>query len=158
MIRDFLNFLRHVSELLHFVSGVLGGLLLVLALCALVLMAAEDLALGEALYLTAITGLTVGYGDIAPTTTVGRIVSVLIGFVGVIYVGIVVAVATRALAQAVAEKKPRGIVGRPGAGAMTGARGRFDQCRRRWHHASRAHANRDSRVRKSRPAAEVRAP
>ena len=94
-----------MSELLHFVRGVLGGLLLVLALCALVPMAAEDLALGDALYLTAITGLTVGYGDIAPTTTVGRIVSVVIGFVGVIYVGIVVAVATRALAQAVAEKK-----------------------------------------------------
>jgi voltage-gated potassium channel len=107
MIRDFLHFLRHVLDLLHFVRGVLGGLLLVLALCALVLMAVEDLTLGEAIYLTAITGLTVGYGDIVPTTTLGRIASVVIGLVGVIYVGIVVAVATRALAQAVEEKKRR---------------------------------------------------
>jgi voltage-gated potassium channel len=105
MIRDFRDFLRHVFGLLHFIRGALGGLLLVLALCALVLMAVEDLTLGEALYLTAITGLTVGYGDIVPTTTVGRIVSVVVGFVGVIYVGIVVAVATRALTQAVEEKR-----------------------------------------------------
>jgi voltage-gated potassium channel len=105
MIRDFLHFLRHVFELLHFVRGVLGGLLLVLIFCALVLGAAEDLTMGEALYLAAITGLTVGYGDLVPTTTVGRIASVVIGFVGVIYVGIVVAVATRALAQAVEERK-----------------------------------------------------
>jgi voltage-gated potassium channel len=66
--------------------------------------AAEDLTIGEAVYLTAITGLPVGYGDITPTTTLGRIASVVIGFVGVIYVGIVVAIVTRALAQAVGEK------------------------------------------------------
>jgi Trk-type K+ transport system membrane component len=130
MIRDFLHFLRHAFELLHFVRGVLGGLLLVLALCALVLMAAEDLALGEALYVTAITGLTVGYGDIVPTTTVGRSVSVVMGFVGVICVGIVVAIATRALAQAVEEKKRHeASPGDEGHVMRGGARRRFDQCR-----------------------------
>ena len=108
MIRDFLDFLRHVLGLLHFVRGVLVGLLFVLVLCALVLMVAEDdLTLGEAIYLTAITGLTVGYGDIVPKTILGRIAVIVISFVGVIFVGIVVAVATRALSEAFEEKSPR---------------------------------------------------
>jgi hypothetical protein len=107
MISDFLDFLRHVLGLLHFVRGVLGGLLVVLVLCAIILLVAEDLAPGEVFYLTAITGLTVGYGDIAPKTILGRIAAIMIGFVGVIYVGIVVAVATRALAQSVEEKTHR---------------------------------------------------
>ncbi len=99
MIRDFLRFVRHVFDLLHFVRGALFGLLLVLVFCSVLLMAAEGLAFGEVLYLTAITALTVGYGDITPTTASGRIVAVVIGFVGVICVGIIVAVANRALAQ-----------------------------------------------------------
>ena len=107
MLKDFLIFLRQVFELLPFVAGALGGLLLILAVCAIVLMVTEHLALGEAIYLTAITGLTVGYGDIVPTTLIGPITTIVIGFVGVIYVGIVVAVVTRALAQAVEEKRRR---------------------------------------------------
>ncbi len=105
MIRDFWDFMRHVVKVLHFAHGALFGLLIVLLVCAGILVAAEDLPFSEALYLTAITGLTVGYGDITPTTAVGRIVSVVIGFVGVIYVGIVVAVVTRALAQTVEAKR-----------------------------------------------------
>ena len=105
MLTDFLIFLRHVFALLHFVRGMVGGLLFMLAVCAIVLMYAENLALGEAIYLTAITGLSVGYGDIVPTTLSGRITTIVIGFVGFIYIGIVVAVTNRALAQAVKEKQ-----------------------------------------------------
>ena len=107
MIRDFWHFVHHVVELLHFVRGALFGLLLVLLLCSVLLVLAEGMAIGEALYLTAITALTIGYGDITPTTAVGQIVCVVIGFVGVIWVGINVAVANRALAQAYQAKRPR---------------------------------------------------
>ena len=99
MIRDFWHFVHHVFELLRFVRGALYGLLLVLLLCSVLLAVAEGMAFGEALYLTAITALTIGYGDITPTTAGGRIVAVVIGFVGVIWVGINVAIANRALAQ-----------------------------------------------------------
>lgn len=107
LIRDFLDFLHHAFDLLHFVRGVLLGLLLVLVLCSALLAASEGLAFGETLYLSTITALTIGYGDITPTTAIGRIVCVVIGFVGVIYVGIFVAVANRALAQGVEEKRLR---------------------------------------------------
>jgi len=98
---DFLIFLSRLLRLLHFVRGALGVLLLLLGLCALTLMWAEGLPLGDALYLTAVTGLTVGYGDIAPTSPLGRIACVTAALIGVVFVGLVVAVATRALAQAV---------------------------------------------------------
>ena len=104
MIREFSYFLRHTLESLYHVYGVILALLIILLFCAVLLMIAERLPFGEALYLSAITGLTVGYGDITPTTTVGRIVCVVIGMIGVVFFGIVVAVATRALAQT-AEKK-----------------------------------------------------
>ena len=34
---------------------------------------AEDQTLGNAIYFTLITGLTVGYGDIAPVTPIGKL-------------------------------------------------------------------------------------
>ena len=55
--------------------------------------------LGDALYFAFITGLSIGYGDIAPKTDLGRVVSVAIGLIGVLFVGLTVAVATRALRE-----------------------------------------------------------
>jgi len=107
MIRDFMSFTRHVFQMLHFVRGVLVGLLILIVLCLVVLTAIEGLPLGEASYLSAITALTIGYGDITPTTAIGRIVCVVIGLVGVVFAGIVVAAANRALAQGVEEKMRR---------------------------------------------------
>ena len=52
-----------------------------------------------------ITGLTVGYGDVVPTTILSRVVSVLVGLIGLIFFGILVAVATRALGKTVGEKR-----------------------------------------------------
>ena len=58
-----------------------------------------------ALHFTFITGLTVGYGDILPTTILGRIVSVLIALIGLLFFGIVVAVANRAVAKTLEERQ-----------------------------------------------------
>ena len=55
----------------------------------------------EAVYFAFITGLSIGYGDITPDTALGRLISVLIGLVGMLFVGITVAIATRALADVV---------------------------------------------------------
>ncbi|MDC0937341.1 potassium channel family protein, partial [Pirellulales bacterium] len=52
-------------------------------------------------YFAFITGLSIGYGDIAPTTGLGRVMSVAIGLTGMIFVGLSVAVSTRALADTV---------------------------------------------------------
>ncbi len=50
----------------------------------------------DALYWSFITATTVGYGDIRPTYKLSRILSVMIAFVGLIFTGIVVALAINA--------------------------------------------------------------
>ena len=83
-------------------------LAVLLLLGAFVLTLVEPLEFGESLYFTLITALTVGYGDIAPTTTVGRITSVLISLVGLINTGLIVGVATYAVGKAAKHHEDEG--------------------------------------------------
>ena len=62
--------------------------------------AIENIPFGDAAYFAFITGLTVGYGDLVPHTAFGRIISVLLGFVGIIFTGLVVGGATHAVSKA----------------------------------------------------------
>lgn len=61
----------------------------------------EGLSPGEALYFAGVTGLTIGYGDIVVKSSAGRIVAILIGFIGVLFTGLVVAAALRAVGQSI---------------------------------------------------------
>jgi predicted permease len=104
-MQEFITFVRHLFHMLIFVRGVLLSLILILFGFALITAKVDGVPLPDALYFTFITALTVGYGDIVPTTGVTRAISVLTGFIGVIYVGLVVAVSTRALELAVREER-----------------------------------------------------
>ena len=92
---------RHLVKYLYFVRHVLLALLVLLLLGAVAIAYLEDLGFGDSIYFAFITGLTVGYGDIEPVTAMGRVVSIAIALVGLLFTGITVAVATRALADAV---------------------------------------------------------
>lgn len=92
-----MNFARTARHVRH----VLGGLVFILLCIAVIISIVEGHSFGDALYFTLITGLTVGYGDIAPVTPVGRLASVVAAFVGVILTGIYVGIATQAIAQTV---------------------------------------------------------
>ena len=59
----------------------------------------DNITLGDSIYFAFITALSVGYGDITPSTTIGKVVSVGIGMLGIFFVGITAAVANRALAD-----------------------------------------------------------
>jgi hypothetical protein len=72
-----------------------------IVLGAFIISLTEARPFGEALYFAFITGLTVGYGDIVATTAIGQVISVLLGLVGLVFTGLVVAVAVRALEQAI---------------------------------------------------------
>ena len=106
-MRDFLTFWKYFLQILHYVRGVFLVLILALCSCSAIMSYVDEISLGDALYLTFITGLTIGYGDITPTTTAGRVLSVITGVMGVIVFGILVAVVNRALALAVKEGRAR---------------------------------------------------
>lgn len=46
-------------------------------------------SLGETFYFCAVTALTIGYGDVIPTTVLGRVVAILLGLLGVMITGVV---------------------------------------------------------------------
>jgi voltage-gated potassium channel len=52
--------------------------------------------------------LTIGYGDIVPTTALGRITCLLIGVVGLINIGLIVGVATYAVGKAAKQHEDEG--------------------------------------------------
>lgn len=106
-MKDFLIFLRYYFHVLRVVRHTLFALFALLVIGAAVISIAEGMNYGDALYLTLITGLTVGYGDIAPTTVVGRIMSVLIGLIGLLFFGIVIAAANWAIQKRVREKRSK---------------------------------------------------
>ena len=83
------------------VREVLGCLVILIFLDGVLFSLVEGKDIGSSIYFAFITGLTIGYGDITPVTTLGRIVAVFTGLCGTIFVGLVVAINTRALRQTV---------------------------------------------------------
>jgi hypothetical protein len=78
-----------------------GPILLLLALVVVILGQIagkqESWSRGEALYWSFVTATTVGYGDFRPLRGLSRILSILIAFCGVVFTGILVAVAISAV-------------------------------------------------------------
>lgn len=102
-MREFLGFWRHALVMLSHVRGAILVLAVALLCCAIIIGRVEGMPFGDALYLTVITATTIGYGDITPTTTPGRILSISAGVIGLIFFGIIVAVSNRALAETAKE-------------------------------------------------------
>ena len=57
----------------------------------------EGWTIGEAVYFSFVTGLTIGYGDIVPRQALTRALAIGIGFCGVLLTGLVAAIAVSAL-------------------------------------------------------------
>jgi len=91
----------------YFMSQLLAGLKVVwpIIIFLLSMMAAlgftiallEHWKLFEGLYFAYVSGLTIGYGDFSPKTTVGRILAIGLGFLGILFTATVAAIAVEAL-------------------------------------------------------------
>ncbi len=97
MVKRFFHYLNRV--IWHLRSLWLAQILLLL-IGALAIAGIEKIPVADAVYFAFITGLTIGYGDLVPHTVSGRIISVALGFVGIIFTGLVVACATLAVRKA----------------------------------------------------------
>ncbi|MBQ0818639.1 MAG: two pore domain potassium channel family protein [Methyloceanibacter sp.] len=106
-MKNFFIFVRHFFSVLMVVSHTLIALLALMAMGAGLISIAEGMNYWKALYLTLITGLTVGYGDVVPTTVLGRIVTVLVALIGLVLFSIVIAAANRAVVKTVEEQRSK---------------------------------------------------
>ena len=94
----------------HFLSGLFTGLSVVWPILSVLLglMVALGLLIGlregwsiqESIYFAFVSGLTIGYGDLAPKTLLARSLAILIGVCGVLFTALLAAVAVKALAAA----------------------------------------------------------
>lgn len=57
--------------------------LLIMLLCSIIISFAENMTLSNALWWSFVTTTTVGYGDISPSTPIGRLTAVVLMFLGI---------------------------------------------------------------------------
>ena len=99
----YFRFSRHFFRALWLVRNVILAQVLFIVLGAVAISATEEVPIGDATYFSFVTALTIGYGDIVATTTLGRTTAILISLAGVLFTGLIVASAVRALQDSVHE-------------------------------------------------------
>ena len=95
----FSRFVLHFFDVLWKVRIVILGLFIFIIIGAWIISHVENIPFDDSCYFSFVTGLTVGYGDIVAKTTIGRLVALLIGWIGIIFTGINVAAAVRAVRE-----------------------------------------------------------
>ena len=99
----FIRFSCHFLIIIGRLKSVLLFLITLIVISAAVISRIEDLPFGEALYFSFITDLTIGYGDIVVKTPLARLIAVLLGLIGMITSGIMVAASIRAVEKILKE-------------------------------------------------------
>jgi voltage-gated potassium channel len=104
-----ISYLLFFWELLRLASPLLLFMLLTILVLGLISGRLESWQRFDALYWAFVTATTVGYGDIRPLRRGTRILSILIALVGIIFTGIMVALAINAASMALHEVHPMAI-------------------------------------------------
>jgi hypothetical protein len=97
MRRDFVAGLFAGLAVVWPILSALIGLMIVLGL---VVGLREGWSIQESLYFAFVSGLTIGYGDLAPKALLARTLAILIGLCGVLFTALLAAVAVKALGAA----------------------------------------------------------
>ena len=82
---------------LRVVWPVMSALLGIIVALGVVIGLIEGWSVQESIYFAFVSGLTIGYGDLAPKTLLTRMLAILIGVCGVLLTALVAAVAVKAL-------------------------------------------------------------
>ena len=96
-----LDFLQLFVYVLYLASPLLLTLLLIIILLGQIVGRKESWTWLDSLYWSFITSTTVGYGDIKPTGKLSKALAVFIAFMGLLFTGIVVALAYYSVAEVI---------------------------------------------------------
>jgi len=94
------RFLLAFFRELRVVWPILSGLVAAQLVLGIIAGHFEHWPLGDAVYFTFVTGLTIGYGDVVPSHLLARLLALMIGLIGILLTGLVAAVGVRALQHA----------------------------------------------------------
>ena len=95
----FIRFSYHLLKIIWHFRGVFLSLFALIVGIAVVITHIEKMPFGEALYFSFITGLTIGYGDIVVKTPVAGLLAFFLGLIDIIFTGMMVAAAIRAVGE-----------------------------------------------------------
>ncbi len=101
-----IKFFRNVFRMIKFIWPIFSSLFILIMLLGLVTGLREGWTIGNSFYYAFITAFTIGYGDITPKYPLTKALSVLIGLVGFLFTGILVAIAVEALRYTITGKSP----------------------------------------------------
>ena len=100
------RFFHNVFRIIKFIWPIFSSLLILIMLLGLVIGIREGWAIGDSFYFSFITAFTIGYGDLTPKYPLTKFLAVVIGLVGFLFTGILVAIAVEALTFTITGKSP----------------------------------------------------
>ena len=92
-----------LGRVIHVTWPVLSIILAIQLALGLLTGFVEGWSLGDAVYFTFITGLTIGYGDLVPRQALTRILAIGIGLSGLFLTGVIAAIAVHAMRSALTD-------------------------------------------------------
>ena len=94
------RFFVALGHAIHVTWPVLSAILAIQLAMGLLTGFVEGWSLGDAVYFTFITGLTIGYGELVPRQALTRALAIGIGFLGLFVTGLIAAIAVYAMHSA----------------------------------------------------------
>jgi voltage-gated potassium channel len=91
-----LKFLAVFGDLVWAAAPLFLGLGIIIAIVAIAAGRREGWSTADSLYYGFITATTVGYGDMTPTTGLGKIYAIILAMIGLVFTGIMVALGVEA--------------------------------------------------------------
>jgi hypothetical protein len=95
-----LDFILRLAGMLLDAAPVLVLLVLLMVGLAILIGRGEGWSLSDSIYFGFVTGTTVGYGDFRPGRPAGKALAIVIAYLGLIQIGIIVALAVQAVTEA----------------------------------------------------------
>lgn len=96
-MKEFVLFVKFFALYFWLCRTVLLTLITIIFVDGIIIAYLEGWSIFNSIYFVLITALTIGYGDITPETVLGRIMSIASGIVGVIIVGLIIAISELSL-------------------------------------------------------------